>query len=196
MACSPSLVITRPGRSRGGFATKLQRVRLLRVPLAVAAGSLGVALVGGCSLAGEILDARRIDASPLRVNGVVDRVVQVKYGTHVRVSYRAGGQRFVTEDLPVGQSAGLTDPVVGSAVCLEASAEQPGTVRLCGQRYPGGDNMIPTDSLAVLAGAAGALTAAGWIVAVTRQERRERERSLRDAPEFNPPSTEPARTPP
>ncbi|WP_333744910.1 hypothetical protein [Streptomyces ardesiacus] len=94
-----------------------------RVLLAVAAGSLGVALVGGCSLAGEISDARRIDASPLRVNGVVDRVVQVKYGTHVRVSHQAGGQRFVTEELPVGQSAGLTDPLVGSSVCLEASAE-------------------------------------------------------------------------
>lgn len=32
MACSPSLVITRPGRSRGGFATKLQRVRLPKEP--------------------------------------------------------------------------------------------------------------------------------------------------------------------
>ncbi|WP_193777661.1 hypothetical protein [Streptomyces sp. E5N298] len=153
-----------------------------RAPLAVAAGSLLVAVVGGCSLAGEISDARRIDASPLRVDGVVDRVVQVKYGAHVRVSYQAGGQCFVTEDLPVGHTAGLTDPVVGSAVCLEASAEHPGTVRLCGQRYPGGDNMIPTEGLVVLAGAAGALMAAGWIVAVTRQERRERERSMRGTP--------------
>ncbi|MEU1045822.1 hypothetical protein ABZ400_11770 [Streptomyces sp. NPDC005897] len=141
-----------------------------------------MALVGGCSLAGEISDARRIDASPLRVSGVVDRVVQVKGGTHVRVSYQAAGRRFVTEDLPVGQRAQATDPAVGTTVCLEASAEHPGTVRLCGQRYPGGDDMIPTEGLVVLAGAAGALMAAGWIVAVTRQERRERERSLRDAP--------------
>ncbi|MEU6895327.1 hypothetical protein ABZ934_26795 [Streptomyces sp. NPDC046557] len=139
--------------------------------------SLGVALVGGCSLVGEISDARRIDASPLRVHGVVERVVQVKGGAHIRVSYQVGGQRFATEGLPVGQGSGLTDPAVGSTLCLEASAEHPETVRLCGQRYPGGDKMIPTEGLVVLAGAAGALMAAGWIVAVVRQERRERERS-------------------
>ncbi|MGC0413888.1 hypothetical protein RKD32_006817 [Streptomyces sp. SAI-195] len=152
-------------------------VRGKRAPLAVAAGSLGVALVGGCSLVGEISDARRIDASPLRLQGVVDRVVQVKGGARVRVSYQVGGQRFGTEDLPVGQRAGSTEPTVGTAVCLEASTEHPGTVRLCGQRYPGGDNMIPTEGLVVLAGAAGALMAAGWTVTVTRQETRERERS-------------------
>lgn len=98
------------------------------------------------------------------------------------MSYQVGGQRFSTEDLPVAQEAGVTDPAVGTGVCLEASAEHPGTVRLCGQRYPGGDNMIPTEGLVVLAGSAGALMAAGWTVAVTRQERRERERSLRDTP--------------
>ncbi|WP_281155553.1 hypothetical protein [Streptomyces sp. HYC2] len=140
-----------------------------------------MALVGGCSLAAEISDAGRIDASPVRVYGVVDRVVQVRGGSDIRVSYQVDGQRFATEDLPLGHGAGLTDPAVGTAVCLEAAAEHPETVRLCGQKYPGGDNMIPTEGLVVLAGAAGGLMAAGWIVAVARQERRERERSLRDS---------------
>lgn len=150
-----------------------------RAPLAVAAGSLAVALVGGCSLASEISDAGRIDASPVRVHGVVDRVVQVKGGSNIRVSYQVDGQRFATEDLPLGHGPGLTDPPVGTAVCLEAAAAHPETVRLCGQKYPGGDNMIPTEGLLVLAGAAGALMAAGWILAGARQDRRERERSLR-----------------
>jgi hypothetical protein len=137
-------------------------------------------LVGGCSLAGEIADAGRIDASPVRVRGVVDLVVQVKGGSDIRVSYQVDGQRFATEDLPLGHGAGLTDPSVGTAVCLEAAAGHPETVRLCGQKYPGGDNMIPTEGLVVLAGAAGALMAASWILAAARQERCERERSLRD----------------
>lgn len=137
-----------------------------------------MALAGGCSLAGEISDARRIDASPMRVHGVVDRVVPVKGGTTFRVSYRVEGQRFATEDLPVGQGAELADPTVGTIVCLEASTEHPETVRLCGQRYPSGDDMIRTEGLIVVAGAAGTLMAAGWILVVTRQERRENSRSV------------------
>lgn len=97
-----------------------------RLPLAIAAGSLGVALAGGCSLAGEISDARRIDAS---------------------------------------------------AVCLEASTEPPETVKLCGQEYPSGDDMLPTEGLIVVAGTAGTLMAAGWILMVARQERRDNRRS-------------------
>ncbi|MFF4830136.1 hypothetical protein [Streptomyces sp. NPDC001312] len=148
-----------------------------RMPLAIAAGSLGVAVAGGCSLAGEISDARRIDASPVRLHGVVDRVVPVKGGNTFRVSYLVGGQRFATEDLPVGHGAGLADPTVGTTVCLEASSEHPETVRLCGQRYPSGDDMIPTEGLIVVAGTAGTLMAAGWILMVARRERRDNRRS-------------------
>ncbi|MGW1752118.1 hypothetical protein ACWCRD_42215 [Streptomyces sp. NPDC002092] len=137
--------------------------------------------MGGCSLAGEISDAARIDASPVRVHGVVDRVVQVRGGSEIRVSYQVDGQRFATEDLPLGRGAGSTDPAVGTVVCLEAAVEHPETVRLCEQEYPGGDNMIPTEGLVVLAGATGALMSAGWIVAVARQEKRERERSSRES---------------
>ncbi|MGV9608977.1 hypothetical protein ACWDR2_35360 [Streptomyces sp. NPDC003631] len=63
-------------------------------------------------------------------------------------------------------------PTVGTTVCLEASAEHPETVRLCGQRYPGGDDMIPAEGLIVVAGTAGTLMAAGWILMVIRQNRR------------------------
>ncbi|MET9044374.1 hypothetical protein ABZX34_16190 [Streptomyces sp. NPDC004362] len=149
-----------------------------RAPLAIAVGSLGVALAGGCSLVGETSDARRIDASPVRVHGVVDRAVPVKGGTTFRVSYRVEGRGFATEDLPVGQVAEPAIPTVGTTVCLEASAEHPETVRLCGQRYPGGDDMIPAEGLIVVAGTAGTLMAAGWILMVIRQERRENRRSV------------------
>ncbi len=93
-------------------------------------------------------------------------------GTTFRVSYRVEGRRFATEDLPVGQVAEPAIPTVGTTVCLEASAEHPETVRLCGQRYPSGDDMIPAESLIVVAGTAGTLMAAGWILMVIRQNRR------------------------
>ncbi|MFF2433350.1 hypothetical protein ACFVU4_04040 [Streptomyces sp. NPDC058107] len=56
-------------------------------------------------MAAEISDAQKIGASPVRVHGVVDRVVQVKGGADIRVSYQVGGQRFDIEDLPVRQGA-------------------------------------------------------------------------------------------
>lgn len=146
-------------------------------PLAVAVGCLGVALVGGCSLAVEISDARQIDASPVRVHGVVDRVVQVKGGADIRVSYRVGGQRFSTEDLPVLEGVGRTTPTVGTAVCLEVSAEHPESVRVCGQKYPGGDDEIPALGLVAAAGTAGVMMAAGWMVVATQQRRRDDRRS-------------------
>ncbi|WP_371794208.1 hypothetical protein [Streptomyces sp. NBC_01718] len=132
-----------------------------------------MALAGGCSLAVEISDAQKIDASPVRVHGVVDRVVQVKGGADIRVSYQVGGQRFATEDLPVLQGVGRTTPTVGTSVCLEVSAEHPESVRVCGQRYPGGDDMIPTLGLVAAAGTVGVVMAAGWIVVATQQKRRD-----------------------
>jgi len=38
--------------------------------------------------------------------------------------------------------------------------------------------MIPAEGLIVVAGTAGTLMAAGWILTVTRQERRENRRSV------------------
>ncbi len=139
-----------------------------RAPVVVAAGCLGVALAAGCSLAGQITDARRIDASPVRVSGVVDRVVHVKGGTDVRVSYRIDGRRFAAEDLPVGQT---TDPTPGAAVCLEAAATAPRTVRLCGQKYPNGDDVIPAKGLLAVAGLAGTSMATGWFVVLGRHRK-------------------------
>ncbi|WP_432080099.1 hypothetical protein [Streptomyces sp. WAC 04229] len=127
-----------------------------------------MALAAGCSLAGQITDARRIDASPIRVSGVVDDVVRVKGGTVSRVSYRIDGRRFTTEDLPVGH---VTDPAPGATVCLEAAATAPQTVRLCGQKYPNGDDVIPAKGLLAAAGIAGTSTAAGWFVVLGRQRK-------------------------
>ncbi|MFE4920851.1 hypothetical protein [Streptomyces sp. NPDC056661] len=115
-------------------------------------------------MAAEISDAQKIDASPVRVHGLVDRVVQVKGGADIRVSYQVGGQRFAIEDLPVRQGAMRTTPTVGTAVCLEVSAEYPESVRVCGQRYPGGDDKIPAWGLVTAASTVGVLVAAGWIV--------------------------------
>jgi hypothetical protein len=145
------------------------------MPLSAAVVSLGVALAGGCPLVGNISDARRIDASPVRVQGVVDRVVPVKGGAEFRVSYEVGGMRFATEALPVGSV--LDQSRVGTAVCLEAASQHPQTVRICGQKYPGGDDMVPTEGLIVVAGTIGALIAAGWIRMVARQEREDSRRS-------------------
>jgi hypothetical protein len=147
------------------------------IPLSVAVVSLGVALAAGWSLAGNISDARRIDASPIRVHGIIDQVVPVKGGTEFRVSYQVGGKRFATKALPVGSVLDRANPKVGTAVCLEASSQHPEKVRLCGQKYPGGDDMVPTEGLVVVAGAMGALIAAGWILMVARQERRDNHRS-------------------
>lgn len=147
------------------------------IPLSVAVVSLGVALAAGWSLAGNISDARRIDASPIRVHGIIDQVVPVKGGTEFRVSYQVGGKRFATKALPVGNVLDQADPRVGTPMCLEASSQRPKTVRLCGQKYPGGDDMVPTEGLVVVAGTIGALIAAGWILMVTRQERRDNHRS-------------------
>ena len=147
------------------------------IPLSVTVVSLGVALAGGCSLAGNISDARRIDASSVRVHGVIDQEEPVKGGTVFRVSYQVGGAQFATKALPVGSVLDQANPGVGTAVCLEASSQHPETVRLCGQKYPGGDDMVPTEGLVVVAGTIGALTAAGWILMVVRQERRDNRRS-------------------
>ncbi|MFF8777671.1 hypothetical protein ACF07W_10445 [Streptomyces sp. NPDC015140] len=133
-----------------------------------------MALAAGCSLAGQIRDARRIDASPVRISGVVDSVVQVKGGADVRVSYRVDGRRFATEDLPVGQT---THPTPGAAVCLEAAATAPQTVRLCGQKYPNGDDVIPAKGLLAVAGIAGTSMATGWFVVLGRQRKHAERRT-------------------
>ncbi|WP_133169218.1 hypothetical protein [Streptomyces sp. MH60] len=136
-----------------------------------------MAFVGGGSLVAEVTDARRIDASPVQANGVIDRVVHVKGGTNFRVSYRIDGQRFATEDLPVGQGTAPTEPTLGTTVCVEAAAAAPKTVRLCGQKYPSGDDVIPAKGLLALAGVAGTVMAAGWIVVTGRQQKRDSRRA-------------------
>ncbi|OIJ68113.1 hypothetical protein WN71_009995 [Streptomyces mangrovisoli] len=130
-----------------------------------------VALAAGRSLAGEVSGARRIDASPVRVQGAVDRIVPVKGGRTYRVSYEVDGKHYTTGGLPVGSHGTAAEPSVGTTLCLEAAARHPSTARLCGQRYPGGDDMIATEGLIVLAGTVVALMALTWHVVYGRPAR-------------------------
>ncbi|MFJ5276427.1 hypothetical protein [Streptomyces parvulus] len=96
-------------------------------------------------------------------------MVQVKGGTKAHVSYRVDGHRFTTNDLPVAGKSGPEPPEPGTAVCLEAAATDPGTVRLCGQKYPTGDKVIPALGLLTAAGIAGTAMAGGWFTVTARQ---------------------------
>jgi hypothetical protein len=126
------------------------------------------------SMASQLRDAQRIDASPIRVQGVVDRITSFKGGEDVRVSYDVAGRRYSTEGLPSNRMPdGLA---VGTRVCLEAAADHPGTVRLCGRRYPAGDDWLPT-LLLIVAGTAGTFLALGFAVSGIRAHRAHRAQS-------------------
>jgi hypothetical protein len=56
-------------------------------------------------------------------------------------------------------------------VCLEAARGHPGVVRLCGERYPSGDDMYPTYVLVAVAGAIGVCVVAGVALGVRRRSR-------------------------
>ncbi|MCX4642381.1 hypothetical protein [Streptomyces sp. NBC_01446] len=58
-------------------------------------------------------------------------------------------------------------------MCLEADRARPDVVRLCGERYPSGDDMYPTYVLVTVAGAIGACVVAGVAVGVRRRSRSE-----------------------
>ncbi|MET7926825.1 hypothetical protein ABZT43_23015 [Streptomyces sp. NPDC005349] len=55
-------------------------------------------------------------------------------------------------------------------MCLEADRARSDVVRLCGERYPSGDDMYPTYVLVTVAGAIGACVA-GVAVGVRRRSR-------------------------
>jgi hypothetical protein len=140
-----------------------------KVPCVVAALCIALTIYAAWSMASQFRGAQRIDASPMRVQGVVDRITYVNKGVEVRVSYDAAGRRYSTEGLPVDRMPdGLA---VGTRVCLEAAADHPSTVRLCGQRYPAGDDWPPTFLLLIVAGTAGTLLALGFAVSGIRAHR-------------------------
>ncbi|MDX2703815.1 hypothetical protein PV350_13230 [Streptomyces sp. PA03-6a] len=112
-------------------------------------------------LYGQVRGADRIDASPVRVDGVIEEVTFGR-GTSARVGYEVAGRPLADRDLPVSQMPGRV--AVGAHPCLEAAADDPRSVRLCGRRYPAGDDMPPTAVLGIGAGAAGTLCAAAFAV--------------------------------
>lgn len=127
----------------------------------------------GCSIAGQMADARRIDASPARVKGTVDRIIPGSRGSGsvVRVSYQAAGRRLTTTSLPLGLD-GHPWPVVGDRLCLEVAAGHPEAVRLCGDKYPRGADWFATYQLMAVAGTAGTLMALGFVVSALRARSR------------------------
>ncbi|MGW6480598.1 hypothetical protein ACWGDS_22350 [Streptomyces sp. NPDC055059] len=125
------------------------------------AGLLGllVAVLGGCSASRQWRQAERIDAAPVRVTGVVTAVEHVpKSGDEQVIAYEVQGRRHtVKRSLGTGPGS----PGAGHRVCLEADRARPDVVRLCGERYPSGDDMYPTYVLVTVAGAIGGLRRRG-----------------------------------
>ncbi|MFE7153445.1 hypothetical protein [Streptomyces sp. NPDC057636] len=128
-----------------------------------------VAVLGGCSASRQWRQAERIDAAPVRVTGVITAIEHVlKSGSGQVIAYRVQGHRHtVTRSL----GAGPGSPGVGHRVCLEADRDHSDVVRLCGERYPSGDDMYPTYVLVAVAGAIGACVVAGVAVGVRRDSR-------------------------
>jgi hypothetical protein len=128
-----------------------------------------VAVLGGCSASRQWRQAERIDAAPGRVTGVVTAVEHVpKSGYEQVIAYEVQGHRYtVRRSLGTGPGS----PGAGHRVCLEAARDHPGVVRLCGERYPSGDDMYPTYVLVAVAGAIGVCVVAGVAVGVRRRSR-------------------------
>ncbi|MFD3562755.1 hypothetical protein ACFWVU_24235 [Streptomyces sp. NPDC058686] len=128
-----------------------------------------VAVLGGCSASRQWRQAERIDAAPVRVTGVVTAVEHVpKSDDEQVISYEVRGHRH-TVRRSLGTGPGI--PGIGHRVCLEADRGRPDVVRLCGERYPSGDDMYPTYVLVAVAGAIGACVVAGVAVGLRRGSR-------------------------
>ncbi|MFD3456634.1 hypothetical protein ACFWVC_31230 [Streptomyces sp. NPDC058691] len=144
---------------------------LPRVPGVIALACLLGALGAAWFLIAQLRAADRIDTSPVRVRGVVERVTASGRGggRDVRVGYELAGHHFSDTGLPDRKMP--EHLAVGDSLCLEAAGRHPGTVRLCGQRYPAGDDMPPTAILVLAAATAGLLCAAGFAVSGLRARR-------------------------
>ncbi|MDX2812870.1 hypothetical protein PV410_09915 [Streptomyces sp. PA03-5A] len=139
-----------------------------KVPCALAVCCLLLTLGVAWFLYGQVRGADRIDASAVRVDGVIEEVTFGR-GASARVGYEVAGRPLVDRDLPVSQMPGRI--AVGARLCLEAAADHPRSVRLCGRRYPAGDDMPPTAVLGIVAGTAGTLCAAAFAVSGYRDRR-------------------------
>ncbi|MFF3562382.1 hypothetical protein ACFYXS_20320 [Streptomyces sp. NPDC002574] len=144
---------------------------LPRIPTVIALAFLLGGLGATWFLIAQLRAADRIDASPVRVRGVVERVRETgKGGREVLVGYELAGRHFSDSGLP---EAKMPEQLgAGDSLCLEAAGRHPGTVRLCGQRYPAGDDLPPTAILVMVGATAGMLCAAGFAVSELRVRRR------------------------
>ncbi|MET7681615.1 hypothetical protein [Streptomyces sp. NPDC005423] len=130
---------------------------------------LAAVLLGAIGLIGAMMlrewqQAELLDETGIRVTGVVSRVVlSTGKGEPVRgeIVYTVAGRRHTVRKAPNG---GYPPPRKGDRVCLEAARERPRLVRLCGDRYPDGDDGFPTLVLVAVAATIGLLVVAGhWI---------------------------------
>ena len=155
------------------------RILIRRIGFAwIALGLIGLALATFLmvDVTGQWHDADRIDAAPVQVTGTVMEVVPVKGGYAYVTSYSIGGvfhSTGLTPDDPTGT------PRVGSQVCLQAAASDPGTVRNCGEHYPAGGAVQDQEFFALIAAlaAAGCVVRIGTVLRDARAENRPAGRS-------------------
>jgi hypothetical protein len=131
---------------------------------------LVIAVFGGCSATLQWQRAELIDDTGVRVTGVVSRIIDpgTKYQGQ-EISYTVDHHRHtVVRNLDTD----LSHPKPGHRVCLEAARTHPDVVRMCGERYPQGDDMYPVHILVTVFGTAGLLFVTGYLVTGARQARR------------------------
>ncbi|GGN73619.1 hypothetical protein GCM10011579_051870 [Streptomyces albiflavescens] len=131
---------------------------------------LAIAVFGGCSATLQWQRAELIDDTGIRVTGVVSRIIDpgTKYQRQ-EISYPVDHHRHtVVRNLDTD----LSHPKPGHRVCLEVARTHPGVVRMCGTRYPKGDDMYPVYILVTVFGTAGLLFVIGYLVTGARQTRR------------------------
>ncbi|MFE4698191.1 hypothetical protein ACFRIC_14095 [Streptomyces sp. NPDC056738] len=138
--------------------------------MAAAVFAVCVALGGGV-MRHDWRQAELLDDTGIRVTGVVIRVV-VPTGKGEKsdeIAYTVAGRRYTVRKVPNG---GYPLPPKGTRVCLEAAREQPRLTRLCGDRYPDGDDGFPSFVLFTVAATIGLLFVTGHWLTTRRELRR------------------------
>ena len=126
---------------------------------------------GACSATLQWHRAELIDDDPVRVTGVVSRILVEAKGNEEEIAYTVDGQRHTLRK-SVDNDSGQPKP--GQRVCLEAARTHPEVVRLCAEHYPQGDDIFPVYILVTVFGTAGALFVVGYLVTSARQTGRAR----------------------
>ncbi|MEV3854830.1 hypothetical protein AB0J38_10935 [Streptomyces sp. NPDC050095] len=136
---------------------------------AAGVGCLLALCFGGFSAARQWQLAERIDGSPVRVRAAVTSVEKDRKHWRQTLSYELDGRPHqVRRELGDGPGS----PPVGAHRCLEADRTRPTLTRLCGERYPGGDDLFATYLLVAVAG----LVGCGVVLGIARWHRREAAR--------------------